>query len=259
MRWLLPQLTLLLSAWQSGSMFTMPHVRTAALLMGLMLAFAPLTPAFAQAPPVLDFLQRTNRAVPPPEAPAIEAAFAALWDRVKTREPGSCRPVVTLNGAPQPATADRMIFNAATTGEARNGWTVQATLSGCRSGTQRFVLAMLKDGSLMAIPANEGESLTTSSQFRDTVPAVLAATLTIPLLREGACVGSRTERIVTDVTERGADLGADVYGGRYAGSWRETWTVHQCGHRVAVPVVFTADGDGGVQTRVASDQVRLVE
>lgn len=195
--------------------------------------------------------------MPPPSDPDITAAFKAMWDRIKAQAPATCVPVEVSRTRPQPATADRMIFNAVVKDEAKNGWTVIQTSRGCAVVCQRFVLARLPDDSLIAIPANSGETFTISSQFRDTAPQVaMADTVATPALRDEKCQSSRPEGIETRVTSSGGDLGPDVFGGRYAGSWEEEWVVRQCGLRVAVPIAFSADGDGGVYTRIKSDGIK---
>lgn len=211
----------------------------------------------AQQPPVLELLKRVNAQVPPPSDSEIAVAMTALWARLKAADPAVCTPTDASHTPPQPATADRMIFNAVLQNQAKNGWTILSSSKICGVVSQRFVIARMADDSLLAIPANYGESFVTSSQFRDTaMQAVMAATANTPALRDEKCRTSRPEGIETRVIAKGSDLGPDVFGGRYAGNWQEEWVVRQCGMRVAVPISFTADGDGGVYTRIQSAKIR---
>ena len=55
-----------------------------------------------------------------------------------------------------------------------------------------------------------------------------------------------------------SDLGADVFGVRYVGSWSELWPIEICGQIVEVPVTFKADGDGGAYYNIKDETVKLV-
>jgi hypothetical protein len=223
------------------------------------LSLAGGVPAAAQDAVVLELYERVNRTHAAPSDAEVSAALEAMWTRLKTQDPATCIPGEISRTPPQPATADRMIFNAVVQDQAMNGWTTIVTSSGCPVTRQRFVLARMKDGTLNAIPANPGDSLTTSSQFRDTMRQAMMAMKNLPDMRTPACRDARIDRVETRVTSRAADLGPDVFGARYAGSWQEEWTLFSCGKQAIVPIGFRADGTGGVFAQIAGDKVRLVK
>jgi hypothetical protein len=75
---------------------------------------------------------------------------------------------------------------------------------------------------------------------------------------DAKCDGKDMKMGPTRVSSQGADLGPDVYGVRYVGSWSEVWQFETCGKTFDVPVEFTADGDGGAYTNIKSADLAAV-
>ena len=119
------------------------------------------------------------------------------------------------------------------------------------------MITLFKDGEILAMAGNPGETLTTLSQFRDTMPLVMLGFTAAAKPEPSLCSDTADQRIEPRIVAREADLGPDVFGS-YAGSWQEIWRVTKCGHSVDVPIRFTADGKAGVNAAVSVENARLL-
>lgn len=95
--------------------------------------------------------------------------------------------------------------------------------------------------------------------MRDTSVQAAIAVLAFAKRTNPDCDGSDMTMSSSRVISENEDLGPDIYGVRYTGSWSESWRFAACGNQYDVPVSFTADGDGGAYTNIAGGEITLVE
>ncbi|WBH17263.1 hypothetical protein [Sphingomonas radiodurans] len=177
---------------------------------------------------------------------------------VVQKRSGGCVPTSTVVDNVVPATSVKFVFQGILAGQLKNGWTVTARHPNCDATPVRYTISEDKAGVLTTIRTNRGLSLANESLIGDTWPlAVLQATA---IARRNAfeCDPSGANLGVTRVAKEEPDLGADVYGVRYAGSWSEVWPVELCNRTIEVTVRFTADGDGGAYTNLKSTEAKLL-
>jgi hypothetical protein len=160
----------------------------------------------------------------------------------------------------QPATADRYVFNSVARRSLRNGWSVATRLPGCDAAPVRFMVMQGIDDSLNAIRVNRGKSHAWDSLFVDLLPiAYIGADARLKADGiECDSEGGHALGVVRVVSESD-DLGEDIFGVRYKGSWQEVWPVLTCGRSVEISVEFTADGDGGAYHKVTIEPDAVLE
>ncbi|RIV89128.1 hypothetical protein [Aurantiacibacter zhengii] len=232
----------------------MSHLR----LVGFITLIFFANPAGAQHPIIVQKLTEWNEAAPSPDNALLEQEVLTTAAEIYGPD-GGCQDTQVALRDVRPATADRYVFTGVLNGTLRNAWFVTASLPGCDNAPVRFMVIRDADEDLRTIRVNRGDSIAWDSLFVDTLPlARLGALATL----RSAGVGCATEAShtlgVTRVANEGSDLGPDVFGGRYAGSWSEIWPITICERTVEVFIEFTADGDGGAYTRVSGDQSKLV-
>jgi hypothetical protein len=94
--------------------------------------------------------------------------------------------------------------------------------------------------------------------MRDTsMPAALAAHQKAVSLGK-SCDGKDLKMGPTRIADESKDLGPDLYGIRYTGTWTEIWRFETCGAKFDVPVEFRPDGDGGAYTNIKADTIKVV-
>lgn len=221
------------------------------------LAASSTTAGYAQHPLILQRLTAWDAAAPQPAPSTIqeqvmEAAMAAQ------KGSGGCVPTSVIVDKVVPATSVRFVFQGILSGQLKNGWTVTARHPNCDSTAVRYTVSQDSAGALTTIRTNRGLSLANESLISDTWPlAVIQAAATAK--RNGfECDSKGASLGVTRVATEEPGLGADVYGVRYTGSWREVWPVEMCGRTVEVTVRFTADGDGGAYTDLKGTEAKLL-
>ncbi|MEE4206358.1 MAG: hypothetical protein V2I39_08700 [Erythrobacter sp.] len=221
---------------------------------------AAATEAAAQDARVLAKIRDLDAAAPAPSAQVIESAVMETAAAM-TEAKGTCMPAaVTLEPA-TPITGARLILEGVLSGTLRNGWNVYAIYEGCEAEgdpVRRFALIEFADGTNRALPVNTGRSIANPSIMRDTSAAAAIGAMARVKREDSACDGSDLEMAGSRIVSESADLGPDVFGVRYTGSWREVWSFGVCGRVVDVPVEFTADGDGGAYTNVKADEIAVV-
>jgi hypothetical protein len=214
--------------------------------------------ALAQHPMVLSKLQEINAQAPQPAADHLRQAVVATTKAFGAAN-RSCVPTdVTLSDV-SPATGSRDVLQAVMAGQLRNAWSAYAAHQGCPGADPvRYLILQKADGSLMALQVNEGRTNASPAIMRDTsMQAALAAHQKAVSLVKG-CDGKDMKMGPTRVTGQSADLGPDVYGIRYTGTWSETWRFETCGRKFDVGIEFRADGDGGAYTNIKADAVAVV-
>ena len=212
----------------------------------------------AQHPAVLARIVEMNRQAPQPSAEQIRAALVESA-AARGAAAGECVPRELTVLEVSPATGVRAVLEGIVSGQARNGWLAYATHRGCpAAGPFRYLIVQRQDGSLIAPLVNEGRSIANPSIMRDT-SAHAALSVHVEASRaDAACDGRDMRMGPTRVVGQSDDLGPDVYGVRYVGSWREVWRFETCGRAFDVPVEFRADGDGGAYTNVNASGISLV-
>lgn len=216
---------------------------------------APVGPLQAQHALILQKLHEWNGAAPAPSAERIQSEVRKAAARSYPASPGCAASGLTIETV-SPASAERFVFTAILQGRMRNAWTVGARLPGCDAAPVRFMVMQDGAGALSAIRVNRGDSLAWDSLIGDTLPLARIAAAGA-LKRQTATCELTSDAVlgVTRVSAKGATLGEDVFGVRYAGSWSEVWPLAICGRTVEVTVDFTADGDGGAYTNVPGDGI----
>lgn len=206
-----------------------------------------------------EFVERTNTSVPPPSVEAMTPVALETLQALK-RQDGGCVPTALAMEPARTAIATFVITQAVASGQIKNGWTAYGRGEGCPgSPPVRFMVLRLPDDQLRAVVVSEGETLANPSLMRDaSAPAAMVALQTVRTA-DAACDGSDMRMGPTRVAERGADLGPEYHGAFYAGSWSEVWTFVVCGRTVEIPVVFTADGNGGAHFNIRSTEVRIAQ
>ncbi|RVT92534.1 hypothetical protein [Sphingomonas crocodyli] len=217
-------------------------------------AAAPLDP-MAGAQEMARQLDAIN-AKPLPEGEPLARAVADVL-RVDAERRGGCMPAAVKLGVLRPVTLDNFVTQAIVAGRIENGWLVSATVENCPDEDPARILVLRgADGqSLSAFYDGRGEGLAWPSLARAVMPAIVRPALAKLALSDPRCKPVGIAPVAVRVASRSADLSPDRLGLRYKGSWSEVWSFAPCGHRIAVPVTFTADGKGGAGWDVAEDKI----
>jgi hypothetical protein len=221
------------------------------------IACLAITPANAQAPRDIEIYKTFNDATPPPNAAIlISEIMKSALETQKSK--GGCLPSSAVVDMVTPATAARFVTEGFVARQIRNAWTVIVRHPNCGSDIVRYAVVKQFNDSHYAFRINRGQSNANESLIGDTMPkAALVAALM--LKRAGKdCRASDVTLGVTRIAEEGADLGPDLYGARFKGSWREIWPIIACGRTVEVSVRFEADGEGGAYTNVKENESTLL-
>lgn len=214
--------------------------------------------AAAQNQMVLDRIRQMNEQAPQPSAEQVLTAITASAAAMGAAT-GRCVPNAITVTEVTPATGARDVLQGVVGGQLRNGWVAYATHTGCPStGPFRYIVLQRADGTLMAPLVNEGRSIANPTIMRDTSAQAAVVAFQKARQLDASCDGSDMDMGPTRVTGQSADLGPDVYGVRYVGSWTEVWRFRTCGRSFDVPVEFRADGDGGAYTEVKGTEIVVV-
>ena len=226
---------------------------------GFFAALLLAAPVLAQDAQTVAGFRAVNNKEPAPEAAVIAAEAKAVLAAMAAKGQAKCTPTAVAIDAIAPATAARLVIEGINAKQLRNGWTATAVLEGCEGAPSRLIVLRMADSSLLVRVINTGETLTTASQMRDTsANAAMAAVMAIRKAVPG-CEGDGLAMGDTRVASRGDDLGPDVYGSRYAGSWSEVWRFSVCGAAADVTIGFKADGSGGVFSDVRGSETVIVK
>lgn len=220
------------------------------------LALLQAASAGAQHPLVLSKLQELNAAAPQPSAEQLQKEIG-VKAKAFAEANGQCVPTGISVREVAAITGARDVLQAALGGLIKNGWTAYAEHVGCPAGVRRYMVLMKADGTLIAAQVNEGRSFANPSIMRDT--SALAALGALQKVRsvDANCDGKDMGMGPTRVAGTSPDLGPDIYGVRYVGSWTEIWQFRTCGKLVDVPIEFRADGDGGAYSDIKEDGVTI--
>jgi hypothetical protein len=221
-------------------------------------AMASAGTAQAQHPMVLGKLQEINAQAPQPPVEQLRQAVAqtakAFGEANKT-----CMPTQVALSDATPATGSRDVLQAVLGGQLRNAWSLYATYTGCPGSEPiRYLVVQKADSSLMALQVNEGRTYTSPAIMRDTSMQAALAALQKARTLSPDCEGKDMKMGPTRIAEQSKDLGPDVYGVRYVGTWSEVWRFETCGRKFDVRVDFTPDGDGGAYTNIKGEAVAVV-
>jgi len=220
---------------------------------GILLAAMMMTaslPASAQSALVIEKLEALNSQTPKPSDAAILAAVTTAA-AASAAEKKQCQPASIAIVETTPITGARVILAGVLNNSLRNAWSVYARHVGC-AGTDvfRYAVLELSDKTLKTGLVNEGYSYANLSIMRDTSgQAAFAAYAAIKKI-DAACAGNDMKFGRTRIDSEGKDLGPDLFGVRYTGSWTEIWQFSVCGRTAEVPITFSADGDGGAYTNI---------
>ncbi len=219
------------------------------ILLVAMMMIAGL-PAKAQNAWVIEKIKALDARAPKPSDEAILAAVtttAAAWATEKKQ----CLPTSLAIVGTTPITGAKVILASVLNNSLRNAWSVYARHGGCvGADVFRYAVFQLPDSSLKAVQVNEGYSYANLSIMRDTSGQAAFAAYAAIKKAEAACAGNDMKFGRTRIDSEGKDLGPDVFGVRFTGSWTEIWQFSVCGRTAEVPIAFTADGDGGAYTNI---------
>jgi hypothetical protein len=215
------------------------------------LAFVALllaSPALSQSAQEAAMQAALNELIPAPDSKRVAAAvLQQLQD--DAGKAGACVATGVTLGPIKPASATRTAIEGLAQHAIRNMWTVSGTPQGCPSPAPvRFIVVLLGDDSLLVRPFATGESIAWVSLVMDARSSVAVSTLATMTVKNPSWGCSAKDPIsLKSVAMAGEpkDVGPDFYGVRYTGSWQEIWTFEMCKRAVAVPIAFTADGNGG--------------
>lgn len=212
----------------------------------------------AQNAMVLDRIKALDAAAQAPAMPELEIAILATSKAIADAKK-VCSPASIGIEEVMPITGAAAILPAILKGQIRNAWSVYARHAGCPGSEPfRYAVLQLADGSLKALLVNEGRSFANLSIMRDTSAGAALAALQRIKQEDAKCDGADMTMGVTRVVFQSKDLGPELFGVRYVGSWTEAWDFTTCGRIARVPVEFRADGDGGAYTNIKGDSVQLV-
>lgn len=224
----------------------------------LMLAFAAASSAAAQPAGMAALLTMVNKQQPAPPVLAIQPELLARTQKAARAE-HRCVPTGITVSPLQPASASQEAWPMITHNEIMNAWTTSASAVGCPGALpERFlVLRLPPDDAIRIIGVVAGTTLTSFAQMKDASTAVGNAALAASQAVDPQCTMDGMDILYAQVVREHADLGPDFYGVRLTGSWDELWTVAVCNGRAAVPITFTADGNGGASPAIAAGSVRF--
>ena len=218
------------------------------------------TPTDAQTPFVVDALKRFNDVAPTPQTSMLvsEIMKTALTTQ---KAKGGCLPTSVVIDTVTPATGVRFVLQNIVSQQMKNAWTVVGVHPNCGREITRYAVVRRFDDSLYAFRINQGRSNANESLIGDTLPsAITMSFLTLKRAKidcdskeiEGSSLGA------TRIVKESVDLGPDIYGVRYKGTWQEVWPIMLCGRTVEVGIDFNADGDGGAYTGIKDENVKLL-
>lgn len=225
-------------------------------LIGVLACFAATGVAQAQHPLILQKLTDVNAAAPPPSQQVVSSQIVKTAEVLYASRPGCAAAGLTLEKM-MPATAERSVFTGALQGQIRNGWTVVARHPVCDEAPVRYMIVQDASEEIRTFRVNRGQSYAHESLIADTWPLARLAAEALLTRANVPCKDPEKANLgVTRVSGGESDLGPDIFGVRYKGSWTEVWPVAICGEMLEVPIRFTADGDGGAYTNIKGDGVK---
>jgi hypothetical protein len=214
--------------------------------------------AAAQNPLVLNKLKELDAKAPQPAVSELRSAVATTA-KAYAEKKGTCAPSEVTLSEVSPITGARGILQGVMSGQLRNAWTLYVQYVGCSGADpHRFMVVQKGDGSLIALQVNEGRTYANPSIMRDTSAMAAMTALQKGRSLDPTCKGESMKMGPTRVTGQSKDLGPDIYGARYVGSWTEVWQFETCGKKFDVPIEFTPDADGGAYTNIKGDAVVVV-
>lgn len=218
----------------------------------------PASAVHAQHPLILERLAAWNEAAPQPSDEILLGQVRSAVEEIYPASETCAATNVELEKA-QPASADRFAFNALIRGTMRNAWFVTVRAPGCDGARVRFMVMQNADESFETIRVNRGESHAWESLISDTMPLVTMGAMGHFIRQGHECSPDSVASLgVTRIASEEANLGDDVYGIRYTGSWAEIWPIKMCGKTIEMQINFNADGDGGAYTNIPGDKIRIV-
>lgn len=227
-------------------------------IAGLAVIGLATAPGLAQHALVLEKLKELDGKAPQPAVAELEKAVATTA-KAYGEANKVCVPASLKLSEIAPITGARGILQGVMAGQIRNAWTLYADHGGCNATHPfRYIILQRADGTLQAALVNEGRTLANPTIMRDTSAMAALTALQKAKSLDPACTGDKMEMGPTRVTEQSKDLGPEIYGARYVGSWTEVWQFRTCGKSFDVPIQFTPDGDGGAYTNIKADQVAIL-
>lgn len=207
---------------------------------------------------VLQKLSEWNSAAPAPDTATLQAQVRAAATRIYA-DSATCPASPARLEKPSPATAERSVFRAVAQRQMRNAWTVIAQLPGCDPAPVRFMVMQDNQDKLSTIRVNRGRSYAWDSLIGDTLPLAQLAAEAALRRQKIACDGKGESKLgVVRMAFEQDNLGPEVFGIRYVGSWAEAWPIAVCGRVVDVTVEFNADGDGGAYTNLPGERATVL-
>lgn len=218
----------------------------------------PLASVNAQHALVLQKLTEWNAAAPAPASERINAEILSSAKQIYVDNAACAASDVTIE-AVSPATSERFVFTSIVQQRLRNAWSVTARLPGCDTAPVRFMIIQDKADRLQTIRVNRGRSHAWDSLIGDTLPLAQVAAMAALTRRKIECTPTKAGKLgVVRIASEDENLGRDVFGVRYAGSWGEVWPIEICDRVVEVVVNFTADGDGGAYTDIPGERIAIL-
>jgi hypothetical protein len=227
--------------------------RIAALLL---VGLAPAA-SLAQPPELIAAVEKIAAAEPAPTpAEIVPQALELLRNRAKSD--GKCSPRSVSVGGPASALLTLIVTQRMVAREIRNAWTVDVRPEGCPDRRPaRLIVYRQSAGTLDVQFMAFGEGIALPVE-RNIFLVVAGAAYAKLASAKGGCAVDKLRFESTRIASRSADLGPDVHGTRFKGTWSEIWTFRGCGREVEAPVTFVTDGLGGLSWSADYRQVRFV-
>jgi hypothetical protein len=226
-------------------------------LVGLFACVIGMSDAHAQHPLVMQRLTELNAAAPPLSQQVLTAQVTTAAEKLYADRPGCVASGLVLD-KPASAVAERSVFTGALNRQLRGGWTVLARHPACDPAPVRYMVVQDAGGAFRTFRVNRGQSHAHESLIGDTWPLVILSAEAFLARAKIACKDGKAAKLgVTRIADE-SELGPDLFGVRYKGSWTEIWPVEICSETLDVSIIFTADGDGGAYTNIKGDQIRRV-
>jgi len=235
--------------------------------VGMALSLALLAcsaPSSAQTAEALAFFKDVNTKTPAPPRDMLSALLTDAFEQAHRMNPQICVPSSIAMSDVKPATADASVWAGIRNGQLKNAWTVRADMQGCPVTFANYIVLRFSaeptgKPAFREIISSRG---TTHAGFSLSKDATMGAMGAVAANAEKITPNGQpcTEQPVFGIREMVDDrkAGPDIYGVRFTGAWTEKWHFQLCAHDIAVPITFTADGQGGAyyHTDVRAVEVR---
>jgi hypothetical protein len=223
----------------------------------ILFAFFAETTAIAQSSQDIDIIKIFNELEP---MPTNQILSDEILKSAKTlyKDSKICSPNSVVIESAVPATAVRFVVEGVGRRTIKNAWSIIVRFPECGAEISKYNVVRQYDDNLYTFRVNRGRSNANESLINDTLFQTIALSQVVLKRNKVACDSNDFKLGVIRVSNESADLGPDIFGVRYKGSWQEIWPINLCGRTVEVAVDFKADGSGGAYTGLKGENTKLL-